>query len=284
MSIKFGFVTSVKLGLSCMEEIYRNNGKLEIAISLNDDLQTNNSGRVYIDNFCEEKNIKLLKCQHINDDECIDLIKSSGIDWLFIIGWSQIASNKVLEAPKKGAIGMHPTLLPVGRGRASIPWAIIHKEKYTGVTMFKLDEGVDTGLIIAQEKIKMKNNIDAGYLYEQVNKAHISLMENAYPKLVKDNFKGKKQDESLATYWPGRKPEDGEIDVNGSVQDAEVLIRAVTKPYPGAFYWTKEGKKRIVWSSEVVKNTNDSGKYLEFNDGILKLIEFEDINVKKKNS
>ena len=143
--MKFGFVTCVELGLSCMEEIYAAGGELDLAITLHDDRAINKSGRVYLDDFCGARGIDLVKVRHINDSEAIEAIRSREIDWLFIIGWSQIAGPQVLAAPTHGVHGIHPTLLPEGRGRAPIPWAILKGLKETGVTLFKLDEGVDTG-------------------------------------------------------------------------------------------------------------------------------------------
>lgn len=123
--IKVGFVTCVQLGYSCMEAIYEVGGKLDLAISLLDNQAKSKSGRIYLDSFCNSKGIPLLKASHVNNPEVIQSIKDAQLDWLFIIGWSQIASQEVLEAPKRGVLGMHPTLLPTGRGRAAIPWAIL---------------------------------------------------------------------------------------------------------------------------------------------------------------
>jgi methionyl-tRNA formyltransferase len=158
------------------------------------------------------------------------------LDWLFIIGWSQVAHEEVLSAPAKGAIGMHPTLLPVGRGRAAIPWAILQGLDVTGVTMFQLDGGVDTGPIIAQKTIPLTADSDAGQLYEAVDRAHVELMREIFPKLCEGSLDPQPQDDGLATEWPVRSPEDGEIRTDRSVADAERLVRATTRPYPGAFF------------------------------------------------
>ena len=123
--MRFGFVTCVKLGMSCIEEIYRVGGKLDLVITLNDEMSRKKSGRVYLDKFCEAHDIDLLKCKSINQGGTISEIQKYDLDWLFIIGWSQIASLEVLKVPRRGALGMHPTLLPVGRGRAAIPWTIL---------------------------------------------------------------------------------------------------------------------------------------------------------------
>lgn len=280
--MKLGFVTCVQLGLSCMEAIYDAGGELVFAMTLPDDKAVNKSGRVYIDKFCTARSINLLKSAHVNNPEVLHAIKSLGIDWLFIIGWSQIASLDVLNAPKKGVLGMHPTLLPIGRGRAAIPWAILHGLEKTGVTMFKMDAGVDTGPVVSQIEIPLSPITTATELYNKVDAAHVELIHKAIPVLLSNKLNLITQDESKATLWPGRKPEDGEINLNGSVFDADKLIRAVTRPYPGAFYF--ENKiKRIVWSAKCIcvddlENLSD-GIFLEFDDGVLLIQDYEEILV-----
>ncbi len=276
--MKFGFVTCVQLGLSCMEEIYEMGGQLDLVITLNDDQAISKSGRVYLDDFCNEREVSLLKSTHINNEECKAAIKRQEIDWLFIIGWSQIASPELLSAPSKGVLGIHPTLLPQGRGRASIPWAILKNLEKTGVTLFKLDDGVDTGEIVAQETIPLTKESNATSLYDAVNMAHMTLIRKTFGGLDCDDIRLSTQDESLASTWPGRQPSDGEINLNGSVVDAERLVRAVTKPYPGA-YIIKGNFKFIVWSAEILeKDQSSSGTGQMFEDGYLLFIDYEEVS------
>jgi methionyl-tRNA formyltransferase len=275
--MKFGFVTCVELGLSCMEAIYEVGGHLDLAITLPDDRATRKSGRVYLDDFCSRHNVPLIKSPNINDDIIIAAIKEFEIDWLFIIGWSQIALQDVLDAPLRGVLGMHPTLLPQGRGRAAIPWAIIKGLDKTGVTLFKLDGGIDTGDIIAQRVIPISPTTNASSLYSSVGIAHTELMRDVYPKLDKDGIQAFPQNHNLASEWPGRKPEDGRIDLTGSVHDAEKLVRAVTRPYPGAFFDTEDGKL-IIWEAEMVSSTeerNSTDIYIDFYDGTLHCLSTE---------
>ena len=154
--MKFAFCTCVQLGLSCIEASLRNGFQFELLITLHDHKSKSKSGRIYLDPISQEHNIELLKINHINDSEVIEKIKEKEIDWLFIIGWSQIASKETINAPKFGIIGAHPTLLPEGRGRAAIPWAIINGLKQTGVTFFIMDQGVDTGDILTQQIIPIE--------------------------------------------------------------------------------------------------------------------------------
>ncbi|WP_313163983.1 formyltransferase family protein [Sedimentibacter sp.] len=268
--MKIAFATCVQLGLSCIEEIYRIEGKIDLLITLEDEKDINKSGRIYLDEIADKKNISLLKINNINDTEVIEALKKNEIDWMFIIGWSQIAKKKLLETPKIGCIGMHPTLLPVGRGRAAIPWAILKGLKQTGVTMFKLDEGVDTGDIIGQGIIDIDKNITATELYKKVDEMHIELLSKYWETIMNNEVVLIKQDESKATEWPGRKPEDGELFNSMTMDEADKLVRAVTHPYPGAFY--KDGEKVIkIWSAKFDK---DKGK-IKLRYGYMTPIDYE---------
>ena len=271
--MKLGFVTCVQLGLSCMDAIYKTGGELQVVITLKDNKAKNKSGRVYLDEFCKNNSIDLVKIDHVNDDDVIKVIKKYNLDWLFIIGWSQIASKRLLNTPRLGVLGMHPTLLPQGRGRASIPWAIIKGLEETGVTLFKIDEGVDTGPILSQYKIPLSNSTTATELYTSVNNAHVNLITCIIPKMLNESIKLQEQNSSYATEWEGRTPTDGEIDLKGSVVTAERLVRATTKPYPGAFIMVN-GQKHIVWKARLAREYSEN-LCLEFKDGLLECIEWE---------
>lgn len=258
-----------------MEAIYQVGGELSLVVTLEDSQAVTKSGRVYLDDFCTSNKIPLLKSSHINNNDCVEAIKKHEIDWLFIIGWSQIANSEILSAPLKGVLGIHPTLLPQGRGRASIPWAIIKGLKKTGVTLFKLDEGVDTGEIVDQKIIPLSETTTATHLYELVNSAHVDLMKTVFPKLQKNLVKPIMQDNKEASEWPGRVASDGEIDLDGSVHDAEKLVRAVTKPYPGA-YIIRDQIKTIIWSAKIQKfdaSLSEQGQL--FKDGFLVFTDYE---------
>lgn len=270
MKNRIAFATCVQLGLSCIEEIYRIGGNFDLLITLKDERAKNKSGRIYLDDIANKHKAPLLKIDNINDQEVLSALKEHQIDWLFIIGWSQIAKKDVLEAPTFGCIGMHPTLLPIGRGRAAIPWAILKGLEETGVTMFKLDEGVDTGDIIGQGVISLSRYTTATELYKKVNDMHIILISKYWEDIVKNNIILTKQNATEATEWPGRKPEDGEILNSMTMDEAGTLVRAVTHPYPGAFYKTKD-KIYIIWSAK----TNEYNGLIKLVDGYLTPIEYE---------
>lgn len=247
--MRFGFVTCVQLGLSVLEEIYEMGGRADLLVTLHDNIGVSKSGRVMLDDFASKKDTPLVKVRSVNDADAIDAISQADLDWLFIIGWSQIAKPAILNSARRGALGMHPTLLPEGRGRASVPWAIIKGLDKTGVSLFILDEGVDTGPVVAQIEIPLTTREDATSLYGKVAAGHRQLIRKAWPLLKSEKYESTPQDERKATVWPGRTPADGEISSSMSVLEVDRLVRGVTRPYPGAF-WREGDRVWRVWSGE----------------------------------
>ena len=133
-----------------------------------------------------------------------------------------------------------------------------------------MDAGVDTGPILDQIAIPINENETATTLYEKVNLAHVQLSQQIFTKLLAGTLHPTPQDDTLATYWEGRKPEDGYLDPSMSSAEADRLVRATTRPYPGAFTY-KEGKKYIIWSGMV----GQSGNFvLEFKDGHYSAVDY----------
>jgi methionyl-tRNA formyltransferase len=263
-----------------MEEIYKCGGKLDAVMTLPDDRARAKSGRVYLDDFCAATGVPLAKFANINDLAAVSWIQQMKLDWLLIIGWSQIARSELLAAVERGAIGMHPTLLPEGRGRSAIPWTILKGLSVTGVSMFQLDEGVDSGPLLGQRRVSVAERETATTLYRKVERAHRGLIRDTWPALVSDQITLVPQDDSLATVWPGRTPADGRLYPSMSVLEADRLIRAVTRPYPGAFF--DVGRKRLrIWNATpaAFASARETGVILQFADGELIALDVEEEEV-----
>jgi len=176
----------------------------------------------------------------------LEFLRQFRLDLMFVIGWSQLLGREALAIASGGVIGFHPTLLPVGRGRAPIPWTLIHGFKRSGATLFYLDEGVDSGDIIAQREFEIGLEDTAWTVYQ---KAVVALEEilRAYFSLLREGRAPRiPQDHRRATYWPRRGPEDGWIRWDRPTLEAYNWVRGLTHPYPGAF--TSIGRhKLIVW-------------------------------------
>lgn len=275
MSPRIGFVTCVELGRMCIEQVLAIGGEFALFVTLKDETAPNKSGRIYLDNVAQLSGTPLLKVHHINDPVSVHAIRDANLDWLFIVGWSQVANASVLSAVRKGALGIHPTLLPEGRGRASIPWAILKRLPETGVTLFKLDEGVDTGPILAQERIALSSDETATRLYDRIGAVHKLLMRNVWDKLLSNRIKPIPQNGESGSYWPARRPQDGRITLSMNVSEVDCLVRATTRPYPGAFFDCARNRLRI-WSGRAQKSApTDGGPMLQLVDGIYIPLEYQ---------
>lgn len=247
---RVGFVTAVEIGAACIDTIAEMGGRLELVVTLSETTAPRKSGRVDVAAVAREHEFPLMTVAHINDAAPLEAIRESGLDWLFVVGWSQIVGPKVLATPQHGAIGAHPTLLPAGRGRAPIPWTILRGLDESGVTFFVLDEGVDSGPIIAQDRFSIAADETATTLYAKVIASHRRMMRTVWPMVVAENVQRQPQNEALATYWAKRNPEDGEIHSTITVAEADRLVRATTRPYPGAFVQTPTGRTTI-WAGQM---------------------------------
>jgi methionyl-tRNA formyltransferase len=167
-----------------------------------------------------------------------------------VVGVSELIPDEMLKLPPRGFIGMHPALLPQGRGRAPIPWALIHDLPQTGVTLFYADGNADTGDILDQEAVTIRDSDTAAVLGARTDEAACRLLVKNIPLLANGTAQRRKQDETQATVWPRRRPEDGLIDWRKTARALYNWVRALTLPYPGAFT-VLNGRKLFVWAAEM---------------------------------
>lgn len=178
------------------------------------------------------------------------------IDLILVAAYAQIIPEKILDWPKYGCINIHGSLLPLYRGAACVQQAIIDGQEKTGITIMKMDAGLDTGAIIAQKEIPISDNDTAGSLYQKL--AHLA-GENILP-IIKDfiagNIMPQAQDNARATYVKMLKKEAGRIDWNKPALDIERFIRAM-HPWPGAFSKLNDGQiVKIIKASGTTLNIN----------------------------
>lgn len=200
------------------------------------------------DKVCSDNNINYIKIK--NMVEATDFIMKCSPDLMVVMGWSRLIPEKLLNIPRYGAVTCHPTLLPEGRGRSPIPWTILKGLKKSGVTMISLDKGADTGDIIGQVEYDIDSRETATTLYEKSIGASIELFDKYLPKFKDNSLKLVSQDKDEGSFWEKRVPKDGLIDWSKNSREIDTLVRAVTHPYPGAYFFHGT-KKIIIWSCEI---------------------------------
>jgi methionyl-tRNA formyltransferase len=201
------------------------------------------------------KSVKDLALQHaipvftpesVNTPEWISRTRKWAPQIIFSFYYRNMIKEEILGIPRLGAFNMHGSLLPKYRGRVPINWAILNGERESGATLHYMVKKADAGDIVDQLRVPILADDTAQDVFEKVVKAARNILERQINALLQGTAPRQKQDESQATYFGGRKPEDGRIDWTESSEKIYNLVRAVTHPYPGAFTIVS-GKRLYIW-------------------------------------
>ncbi|MXQ50995.1 methionyl-tRNA formyltransferase [Salinicoccus hispanicus] len=284
-TVLIGSVESSKIVLDAM---INNAYPPEMVFGLDPQYSSNVSGYVDLSVIAEKHDIPCMTFRNINDQACVEQIKAISPDYIFVVGISQLIKEDIINAAARGVIGYHPTALPKYRGRAALPWLVILGEQESKSSLFFIDEGMDSGDIIDQETYLIGDNDYAHDVYHASNEALERMLERVLEKLKNDAVEATPQNEDEATYLLKRTPEDGRIDWSAASDDIYRLVRATSRPYPGAFFFYKDHKV-IVWEASVHPNTkyigipgqiirSDSGTIdVLCMDGILRIEDYETV-------
>ena len=213
--------------------------------------------------------IKVIKCNKVIDGgDIVKRIREIAPDILVISSYRNILGDHVLDLAKLGAINLHMAPLPKYRGAHPENWALINGENQMGYTVHYLDEGIDTGDIIAQDSVSILDEDDILSLTFKLAAVAPTLLIKVLEDVQAGIINRVSQDESEATYYPPRKPSDGYID--WSLVDTYIhnLVRGLTRPYPGAFTYLQGNKLTVLrsklWSGQtdgfvpgtIIRNTS----------------------------
>lgn len=250
-SILIGSVTSSQVVL---EELIAANCPPELVFSLDEAVSSNVSGYCPIHETAQAHGIPWKKFQKIGDSEHIKSIVDLEPDYIFVVGLSQIVGNPIIKAAKRGVVGLHPTPLPKYRGRAAMVWQMLLGLEKSAVTLFLVDEGIDSGPILGQEPYLIGEDDYAGDMERNCLEALRTLLRRVIPQLIDGTVRAVPQREEDASWLLRRGPEDGRINWDRPMAEIHRLIRAVSRPYPGAFSHY-DGKRLVTfWRAEMKEN------------------------------
>jgi methionyl-tRNA formyltransferase len=170
---------------------------------------------------------------------------------LFSFYFRHVLPPEVLKLPRLEAFNMHGSLLPKYRGRAPINWAVLNGETETGATLHVMTEKADAGDIVDQERVEIGPDDSALDVQHRVTAAAVRILERRIEELKAGTAARRPQDESQATRFGRRRPEDGHIDWSRSAKRVHDLVRAVTHPYPGAFTHVFGDGKTYIWKTRL---------------------------------
>jgi len=199
----------------------------------------------------EKHGIPVYQVTEINTDQVVRQIREMNPDIIVCIGWPRLVKEPILSLPPKGCVGMHSSLLPKYRGGAPVNWGIIEGQKSWGISLMYLGAGADNGDIIAQTRFRIGVNETCGDTYNKISEATVRILQTFIPLIANGTAPRIAQDESQATLYKQRKPEDGQLDWNKSARQLHDWIRALTHPYPGAFTYLMNQRKCYIWKARV---------------------------------
>jgi len=204
--------------------------------------------------------LSVIQPERVKNQEFMEIFRDISPDMGIVAAFGQILSREILEIPKMGCINVHPSILPKYRGAAPMNWTIIRGEVKTGVTIMLMDEGLDTGDILTQEETMIGAEESFGKLHDRLANMGAVILLKTVEMITSGTVTRTSQDDSLATYAPRLKKEDGLIQWNSDVRQIVNLIRGLS-PVPCA-YTSYKGKILKIFSakSEEVSVTETPGK------------------------
>jgi methionyl-tRNA formyltransferase len=169
------------------------------------------------------------------DPSSIARVRSARPDLIFSFYYRRVLPAEILGAARLGAYNVHGSLLPKFRGRAPVNWAVLKGETETGATLHVMTERADRGPIVDQEAVPIGPDDAAIDVQRRVTEAAVAVLARQLDALEAGTARAVPQDESKASRFGRRSPEDGRIDWSRPAKEIHDLVRAVTHPYPGAF-------------------------------------------------
>lgn len=230
------------------------------------------------------RGIEVYQPKRVREAECVEFIRKREPEIILVAAFGQILSEEILQMPKYGCINVHASLLPKYRGAAPIQWAVINGEKVSGVTIMRMDAGIDTGDMIEKAEVELSPQETGGSLFDKLEKLGAELLTRTMEKIENGTAVYTKQEESKATHVGMIKKELGLISWEKPAAELERLIRGLN-PWPSAF--TKlNGKTLKIWQArpEAGGDVSKAGEVAVVNkkelkihtgEGVLSLLEVQ---------
>lgn len=195
-------------------------------------------------------NIPVFQPEKIKKAEEVEFLKQYEADVFVVAAFGQILSKEILDMPRLGCVNIHASLLPKYRGAAPIQWAVIDGEEKTGVTIMRMDEGLDTGDILLQEEIILDAKETGESLFDRLAVLGSNTIVKALELMEKGELTPVPQDHDKSTYAKMLNKKMGVIDFNNSAVVIERLVRGLNS-WPSAYTYIN-GKTLKIWEAEVI--------------------------------
>ena len=255
--MRFVVAGSVSSSKVTLDALVRHGTGVAGVLALDAAFSSNVSGYVDLAVAARAYGIPYVAFRHVNSPEVLAALRCWKPDYLFVVGLSQLVSEEVMEWASEFCIGFHPTLLPNGRGRAPLAWLILERGP-AAATLFRMTAEADAGPILAQVPYDVRDTDCAADVLARMEGALALALDDAIPKLVTGDFSLREQLDRNASWYGRRTPGDGCIRWNNTAEEICALVRATSRPHPGAYTFHHDVKVTI-WRASVEQSLRVKG-------------------------
>ncbi len=193
----------------------------------------------------EALGLPVMQPRRLSDPRAMATLRAWNPDLIVVAAFGQILKPEVLQLPRYGCLNVHASLLPRWRGASPIQYALLHGDAQTGVTIMLMDEGLDTGPILSQRATTILPDDTAATLSRRLAQMGAELLLDTLPPYLEGELTPRPQDDSLATYAPRLKREDGALDFTRSAAYLARQVRAFD-PWPGTFMPWRNARLKVL--------------------------------------
>ena len=238
--------------------------------------------------------LPVLQPERAREAAFIEELRKLQPELIAVAAYGQILPSSILELPRFGCLNVHTSLLPKYRGAAPIQWAILNGDRETGVTIMKMDAGLDTGAIVSQAKTPIEPADTAETLHDRLAQLGAQLLTQSVPDYVSGKLKPQAQPAEGVVYAPKIKKEDGHLRWSDSASNLYNRVRGLV-PWPGAFTFMPANPKPLllkIWQAEAVAGAGQPGQVLRADktgitvacgDGALRILSLQREGGKRLN-
>lgn len=250
------FMGSPEFAVPALEALHQSSHTILSVVSGNDKRRGRNSKPVptAVKKRALELGLNTFDTDTLKSDDVYEYLNKLSPDLIVVVAF-KILPERLLEIPTHGAVNIHASLLPKYRGAAPIHWAVINGEKETGITIFKLDQGVDTGKVILKESIDISQNETTGSVYKRLMKLGAESIVPVVDQLEEGTATFQTQNDEEATGAPKLYKENTRIDFEQSAEQIHNFVRGLN-PFPSA-WTTLDGQKFTLHETRVAENRED---------------------------
>jgi methionyl-tRNA formyltransferase len=256
------FIGAVDTSVVLLDALLKTPAEVVCVITVDSDTgRRRHSDFADLEPTAQRSGIPVFRPRDLNTDG-LDILRSFSADVLLTWGWSRLVGAPALATARLGGIGFHPAPLPLGRGRHPLVWSILLGLRTSAVSFFRLSDGADDGDILLQRPFKIGDDETASSLLRKV----AAVGAEAVPDLVRtisvNGLKGTPQSGMGVVTWRKRSETDGRLDFRMPASGIDRLVRALSKPYPGAHAILSNGRSAKIWRVRVVERA-PTARYAE---------------------